>query len=98
MHQAERCPGQQRPANFSRAPIAPAGGQRQKGKKYEQRLVDVIAAVKNQCRRDGREEGGPNGGFASETIRNKWQEQDEPHAKQHGDQPEFGFGQMLEVG
>ena len=60
VHEAHARAGEQGPADLPAAPVTPAGGERQEGEEDQQDFVNVIAAVEDHRRGDGREQGGPD--------------------------------------
>ena len=97
MHQAQTDAREQSPTDIPTSPVTPPGGEREEGEEDQQHFVNVILAVEDHRRGDGRKDGRPNRGVPAEPIGDERQQQNEPQSERHGDQPQFDLGEMSEV-
>ena len=79
--QADGRAGQQNPRDFSRLAVTPSRRQDQEEEKNEQGLVNVVAAVIDQCGRKRGEKSRGQGGVAAQTVGHQEKQQNQADAE-----------------
>ncbi len=93
IHKPNRRPSHQRPPQFPRTPIPPAGNDGEKREEDQQHLVYVVPAVKNHRRRKRGEQSRVHSATPSQSIDHEGEQPDHSKSEQDHQDPQPRIGQ-----